>query len=509
VVKAERAVGFMGRDIVDADCEGPGPLQKPRRDLNVLICDWRQDRGRHLERWIATLGAAVHVVVGRLDGLENVEAFGLALVAVDADPPLSSEVAIETHLAAIEQLRHRSIPAICYGHGSQRWPLWIRCRILLAGALTLLDSCGAEFERELGREVQARVETALSEGALDGRLAAALAELGIVGSSSALHRVLRAIDRSARLSDMPVLLLGESGTGKELLARAVHRLDPGRCKGPFVAINCAALTKTLAEADLFGHRKGVFSGADRERAGFVRGASGGVLFLDEVAELDLELQAKLLRVIQERRVLTLGDVHETAVDVRMVAATHRDLKTMVRQGHFRADLLNRLWVYPVEVPPLRERRDDIPALLRFFLLKHAGPTRSVQSDFLEALQLIEFEGNVRQLENVVQRAIAVADIHRPLGLVDLPSELWLELSERRQSTRRETALQERNPAGPCGDDLNLLRNWVLHERQLVEAALRAAGGNQTRAASLMGISTRSLYNKLRKHRLTRRDCGPR
>jgi transcriptional regulator with PAS, ATPase and Fis domain len=369
----------------------------------------------------------------------------------------------------------------------------------------LLDSSTAGFEGSLNAELRKRVVQSRLEHDASQRVGAAARALGIVGSSPVLLATLRAIERSARLSDMPVLLIGDSGTGKELLARAVHLLDGRRQQHPFIAINCAALTKTLAESELFGHRKGAFSGADRERPGLVRAADGGVLFLDEIGELDLDLQAKLLRVIQERRVRVLGDTHETPVDVRIVAATHRDLRERVLDGRFRSDLLNRLWVYPITVPPLRERLDDIPELVEFFIAKHAGSARAVSGasrDFIAALRLAELEGNVRQLENIVQRAIVVAEPDRPLGLGDLPAELWAELANHdpgaTESVTRPNDLERE------ALDLNLARAIFRHERSVIEAALQVTGGNQTRAAGLLGITTRSIYNKLRKHQLAGR-----
>jgi transcriptional regulator with GAF, ATPase, and Fis domain len=402
-------------------------------------------------------------------------------------------------LETIKRLRGQAVPVVAYGDDSRQWPLPARCQVLLAGAPLLLDARGGDFERLLRAEVIARAGMAEGARAAGRRLEAVARALGMVGEGPAWKAALAAVERSARLSDMPVLLLGESGTGKELLARAVHLLDPRRREQPFVPVNCAALTRTLAEAELFGHRKGVYSGADRERPGLIRAASGGVLFLDEIGELDLEVQAKLLRVIQERRVLTLGDTLETAVDVRIVAATHRDLRAMVRAERFRADLLNRLWVYPVEVPALRQRRDDLAALVDFFVRKHAGPegAPAVSREFLEGLQVATLDGNVRQLENIVQRAMAVAGEGRPLGLGELPPELWAELA-----VPVAAPAAERSAPGP-GADLNLARALDRHERVVVEAALAASGGNQARAAAILGIAARSMYTKLRKHGLLR------
>jgi two-component system response regulator PilR (NtrC family) len=464
------------------------------RTVRILLCDGQSERRRSLEALIRGAVPDASVAAGDFPGPLD-QGWDLALVGLEG-----GEGTRDRALEAVKSLRGRAVPLIAYGDGSSQWPLPRRCQVLLAGAPILLDARGVDFQGLLATEVATRAGIAAGARTADRRLAAVAGELGIVGESPAWKAALAAIERSSRLCDMPVLLLGESGTGKDLLARAVHRLDPRRQQQPFVPVNCAALTRTLAEAELFGHRKGVYSGADRERPGLIRAASGGVLFLDEIGELDLEVQAKLLRVIQERRVLTLGDTQETAVDVRIVAATHRDLRAMVREERFRADLLNRLWVYPVEVPALRQRREDIPGLVDFLVRKHAGPEGipAVSGEFLEGLRLARLEGNVRQLEGIVQRAVAVAGEGRPLGLGELPPELWAELA---------APACPAMPAAPArlelGANLNLERALDRHERLVIETALAASGWNQARAASVLGIAVRSMYTKLRKHGLLR------
>jgi DNA-binding NtrC family response regulator len=308
--------------------------------------------------------------------------------------------------------------------------------------------------------------------------------------------------RFGPVSEVPVLIQGETGTGKELVARALHRLDPRRCGHPFVAVNCAAINPNVAESEFFGHRRGSFTGADRHRKGLIPSADGGVLFLDEVGELDLELQAKLLRVLQEGRVLGVGEDRERAVDVRIVAATNRDLLEEVRGGRFRSDLYYRLSALLIRIPALHERKDDLLPLVQHFFEKHrtlrATPLE-VGADFLEALRAIRFDGNIRQLENLIRELMLQKQDGEPLHISDLPTELLRDV--------RQAAA----PAAGHPDPWLALfeqHGWQLErctdacERMLLDAALRRTRGNQSEAARILGVTPRTIYNKLRKHHLT-------
>lgn len=480
--------------------------------IAVFLHDPIERRRSAVKRWMCATDPAIHLsstLPTRFDdGDTGGFVWSFAVVGTDLGTESWPLRIPDEVLTLVQRLALRSIPVVAYANGAQSWPISQRCRMLLAGSSSLLDSSRADFETQVVELLRKRVQASTAAHTADERLKSMTTRLGIVGGSRALSAALHAVERSARLSDMPVLLLGESGSGKELLARAVHALDPQRNNHPFVPVNCATLTKTLAEAELFGHRRGAFSGAERERPGFVRAADGGVLFLDEIADLDLDLQGKLLRTLQERSVLVLGDTHETHVDVRIVAATHRDLHAMSAQQRFRADLLHRLWVYPIEAPPLRRRREDIPALVSSFVAKHSeprAPPPTVTPEFLTALQFAELPGNVRQLENIVRRALAMTDPERPLDLAALPREIWAELVSERDGDARHTHAVGQAAAGDPNLDLNLARSVARHERNLVVTALRMSEGNQTRAASLLGITTRSIYNKLRKHRLVERQ----
>jgi transcriptional regulator with GAF, ATPase, and Fis domain len=343
-----------------------------------------------------------------------------------------------------------------------------------------------------------------------------MAMQGLVGTSSALRAVFAQVERVARLSDMPVLLRGETGSGKEMLANAIHRLDARRGSSPFIAVNCAAIPPSLAEAELFGHQRGAYTGAIRDKRGLVRSANAGTLFLDEVGELAEDLQGKLLRVIQERRVLPVGAEHEEPVDVRIVAATHRDLAARVREGRFREDLYFRLAVLPIEVPPLRERREDIDPLIDHLLSQHARrygttPHRASMA-FREALAECELPGNVRELDNIVNQAIVAAGGAGTLDLAHLPMGVLRHLG---RAGTPQTVM--RGPGEPveCGTptadaslaQLFAAQDWKLTgcldacECALLRAALARSRGNQTAAARLLGVTPRCVYAKLHKHML--------
>jgi DNA-binding NtrC family response regulator len=390
----------------------------------------------------------------------------------------------------------------------------------------LLDCASADFvpelRRLLGRLVQA--ETTRREG--DERIRSIMSELGIVGESQAMISIVRWILRVSILSDLPILITGETGTGKQILANAIYRLDPKRRNGPFVALNCGAISPALAESELFGHRRGAFTGADRDRNGLIRSAHRGILFLDEIGELDDALQTKLLRILQEKRVLGVGDDQETSVDVRVIAATNCDLDQRVQQRSFRADLLHRLNVLSIHIPPLRERRSDVKPLVNHFLRSYQplNPVASCSAgaDFLGALMELELPGNVRQLENLVLQALVGKDDDTPLHLSDLPSDVWEQLSEKqnRPSVQRDLSVEERSAqdlaAGthlsefpPHVASVLEVNGWSLSrsmrycERVFLQTALLAARGNQSETARMLRITARSVYNKIRKHGLDR------
>ncbi|MBI5511329.1 MAG: sigma-54-dependent Fis family transcriptional regulator [Deltaproteobacteria bacterium] len=310
----------------------------------------------------------------------------------------------------------------------------------------------------------------------------------IVGKSTGMAELMALL---AKVAPTPasVLIEGESGTGKELVARAIHAASP-RHAGPFVAVNCGAIPETLLESELFGHAAGAFTGANRSRPGLFETATAGTLLFDEIGELPLSMQVKLLRVLQERKVRRVGEEHERPVDVRVLAATNHDLQARVQAGRFREDLFYRLNVVRLRLPPLRERQDDIPTLARAFVLKYAESmgkeVRDVAPETVRALCGYRFPGNVRELQNLMERAVILAG-GDAIQLADLPEEV-------RGTAPLAAAADVTIPEG--GIDFEATVQGL--ERRLLKTALTRAGGVKTRAAELLGLSLRSLRYRLQK-----------
>jgi two-component system nitrogen regulation response regulator GlnG len=487
----------------------------------VLMWDTRAPRLQRVHRIISASGARPCYIesVSVLSQVERSQHCHLAVVALGAYPT-SDDLGLE----AVRSLRRKGFQVICHEEGVQSWPLRIRCRVLLAGASWLLDSTRGEFAQALQRILAQALQAEAAKQHEEHYIKDVMRKLGSVGESPAITEVFRTAVRISRLSEVPLLITGETGTGKELLAHAVHQLDEKRRKGPFVALNCSAISPGLAESELFGHRRGAFTGAERDRKGLMRSAEGGVLFLDEISELDLGLQAKLLRVLQEHRVLGVGEDRETPVSMRVIAATNRDLQTMVRQGTFRADLLHRLNVLTIYIPPLRERPADLPPLIEHFLDKYRylRPTgrRSVEADFIDALMELGLPGNARQLENLLRWVLVNKDDDAPLSLRDFPIDIWQQLALQRpspkvNSERMEAGRDEHNvPVKTPSEDMpssivhlldmhtwNLSRSLQHCERLMLEAALHKTHGSHSQTARLLGIAPRTVYNKVHQYHL--------
>jgi two-component system response regulator HydG len=329
--------------------------------------------------------------------------------------------------------------------------------------------------------VRRAMDLALAAHSVEGP-ASTPSSQGLVGDSAAMHRLRREISTVSK-SGITVFLSGESGTGKELVAKAIHA-ESDRRLGPLVALNCGAIPESLQESELFGHERGSFTGASNRRIGRFEQANGGTIFLDEVAELSPGSQVRLLRVLQERRLERVGGAQPVELDIRVVSATHHDLRELVAQGRFREDLYYRLAVFSIELPPLRERADDIAALAHHFVGKHAsdvgGRVRGVSVQALSALSAYHWPGNVRELENIVHGSMVRAKGPR-IELTDLPVRLVQSLSPRKEVVPHLS-----------------MRDM---ERVAITSALAACGGNVSAAAKRLQISRATMYRKLNEYGL--------
>ncbi|NOZ55984.1 MAG: sigma-54-dependent Fis family transcriptional regulator, partial [Calditrichaeota bacterium] len=296
----------------------------------------------------------------------------------------------------------------------------------------------------------------------------------VVARSSAMESVLKMAQKVAQ-SDVTVLIEGESGTGKEVLARAIHQASP-RSKGPFVAVNCPSIPENLLESELFGHVRGAFTGALRDKPGKFELAKGGTVFLDEIGDLKLDLQAKLLRVLQEREIERIGDTKPRPIDVRIIAATHRDLRQLVQEGRFREDLYYRLSVVPLVIPPLRERKEDIPYLVDHFLAKYGGKQFRVTKQAMRVLLDYDWPGNVRELENAVHRAIVLTS-GNVIDVDALPPHLL---------------------SGPSAVEEKPVSLEAI-ERAAILAALEKHNWNKTRAAEELRVPRHVLLYRMKKY----------
>jgi two-component system, NtrC family, response regulator PilR len=312
----------------------------------------------------------------------------------------------------------------------------------------------------------------------------------LIGESAAMRKLYEMIERVAGTSSN-VLITGESGTGKELVARAIHQQSP-RCGAPLVPVNCGGVPETLIESELFGYRKGAFTGAATSRRGLVDAAQGGTLFLDEIGELSPTLQVKLLRLVQERTIRMVGGTEDLPVDVRIISATNRDLEKMVIEGLFREDLFYRLNVIHLNIPPLRQRREDIPKLAEYFLQKFreklGKDIRKISAYAMDILMSYNFPGNVRELENIIERSIALES-----SSIVLPDSLTLSAHKRIQQSPMSASV----PVIAEGFDLD--HHLADVEKELLLRAMESAQGVKLKAAELLGISFRSFRYRLAKY----------
>jgi len=463
----------------------------------VLIADDEDGLRWVLEKGLRQAGYEVTAV---RDGDEALRAFSEApfdLVFLDIRMPGTDGLTVLAKLRALASDAH---VIVMTAHGTMETAI----QAMQRGAY---DYLAKPFDLD---EVLLLAERALAAGRLTqevARLKTGLQEVwefgALIGRHPRMQEVYKTIGRIAA-SDVTVLLRGESGTGKELVARAIHHYSR-RAGRPFVAVSSAAIPGTLLESELFGHERGAFTDAKERKLGKLELAHGGTLFLDEIGDMPPELQTKLLRALQERTIERVGGQESLRVDVRVLAATNRDLETMMREGRFREDLFYRLNVVTVTLPPLRERRRDIPLLVEHLLAKYAAELgeRGVAPEALDRLVGHDWPGNVRELENVVQRAMVMATTgvilpeHLPIGPVSAAASVAIDatLEEIIERKLLECVRGLREHASANLYDLMI----GLVEKPLLRAVLRETGGNQVRAANILGINRNTLRKKLTEH----------
>jgi two-component system, NtrC family, response regulator AtoC len=393
-------------------------------------------------------------------------------------------------LAAVKKLLPRTEVAIMTGYGS----IESAVQAMKLGAYDYITKPFRVEELKLVLQRMAEKVRLVAENQfLRERISTETELHGIVGTSSKIQDVLRMI---ARLKDTrtPVLIIGESGTGKELVARAIH-FRGAFSKRPFVAVDCGSLVPTLIESELFGYEKGAFTGAIKSKEGLFQSANGGTIFLDEIGELPMEMQAKLLRVLQEKEVRPVGSNHKHKVDVRIIAATNRDLEAAYKAGTFRKDLYFRLNVVTVHLPSLRERRSDVPMLVQWFLDRCAYNERvEVTNAAMKSLLQYDWPGNVRELENCIERAIALGN-HKIIDLADLPPSI------------RATDIPKGNGNGYTTESAASYSSTDLEdiERVTIQRVFEQVNGDKVLAGKMLGISRATLYRKIKRYNI---NIGP-
>ena len=412
--------------------------------------------------------------------LESLETAPPDIVVTDLKLPSLSGTDL---LRKIKELSPHTEAAIMTGHGS----IETAVDAMRRGAYDYIEKpFRVERFRQLLQRMAEKVRLVAENQFLRERVSAETQLDGITGTSAKIQDVMRMV---SRLKDTrtPVLIAGESGTGKELVARAIHFRGP-LAQMPFIAVDCGALVPTLMESELFGHEKGAFTGALKAKRGLFHAANSGTIFLDEIGELPLEMQAKLLRVLQEKEVRPVGSNEKDPVDVRVIAATNRDLEAAYRAGTFRKDLYFRLNVVTVHLPALRERRSDIPQLVHSFLDRYApGENIQVTPAAMKSFLQYDWPGNVRELENCIARAIALGD-HRVIDQSDLPH-----------------AIGGADITATAAGDVAALSTTALAdlERMTILRVFEQAGGDKALAGRMLGISRATLYRKLKQYQITK------
>jgi two-component system response regulator HydG len=460
--------------------EGAAPKIAPETETRraaaptVLVVDDEEATRRLCADVAAGAGMNVHAAGSAEEALELLEQYPVDIVLTDLKLPQTSGLELLKRVRAI----HPQIAVLVltqYGSIDSA---------VEATKLGAADYVTKPFRIE---ELKARLERVARGLELDQENRLLREQLrtrpgfgGLTGVTAKMQRIYKMIEKVSQ-HNYPVLILGESGTGKELVARSIHFSGPRRDK-PFAPVDCSALVPTLIESELFGYVKGAFTGAVQSKHGLIEAAEGGTLFLDEIGDMPVDLQAKLLRALQEREIKPVGSTERRPINVRVIAATNRDLEAAIRSGSFRQDLYFRLNVVQIRIPPLRERKNDIPLLVNAFLEKYSDashPPRTISEEAMRRLMAYDWPGNVRELENAIERAVAMGSgpiVH----VADLPSNLHYPSAERL----------------PDKDELLPLEEL---ERRAILRTLRETGGDKLAAARLLGMGKTTLYRKLKQY----------
>jgi len=444
-------------------------MRTSEKKEHILVVDDSLDTLELLQRNLESKGYQVFTAPGAIEAIKILESTPMDLVITDLKMPKVNGLSLVRHIQ--ENLKDTEVMMIT-GYPS------------IEGAVEAVKTGAEEYLAKpfTDEELFSAVKKVLDK--LHMRRAAHMrphkpppARHGLIGESEAMHKVLNAIEKAAS-SSATILITGESGTGKELVARAIHYNSP-RASAPFVPINCGGIPETLLESELFGYVKGAFTGATETRAGFFQTAEGGTIFLDEISETSLSMQVKLLRVLQDKEVYMVGIRHPQKADVRIIAATNKDLISRIKKGDFREDLFYRLNVITIDIPPLREREEDILLLVQHFTTKFAiefgKPLPRFSESALQVLKSYSWPGNVRELENIVQRLVIMIEGN----IIDVPDF---------PSLMRFSALKGIRPN----------RTLAAVEAEYIISVLASVDDNKTRAAEILGIDRKTLREKLKK-----------
>src|SRR6266403_350982 len=473
----------------ETDFDGGENLRETMSDdlkIKILVVDDEQS----IRKLCMTIGGSLGFLCQEAESAES------AATRLETDPPdlvltdlkLPNLTGVEL-LKRIKALLPRTEVAIMTGHGS----IESAVDAMKLGAYDYIEKpFRVEKMRLLLQRMAEKVRLVTENEFLRERVTTEENLDGMIGTSANIQDVLRMI---SRLKDTrtPVLISGESGTGKELAARAIH-FRGSMAKTPFVAVDCGSLVPTLMESELFGYEKGAFTGATKTKAGLFQAANGGTIFLDEIGELPLEMQAKLLRVLQEKEVRPVGSNTNVSVDVRVIAATNRDLEAAYRAGTFRKDLYFRLNVVTVHLPALRDRRSDIPVLVHHFLERYAqGSHLQVTAAAMKSLLNYDWPGNIRELENCIARAVTLGD-RKTIDVIDLPPAIRTEQTD---STTAESASAASLSTTALAE----------MERMTILRVFQQANGDKALAGKMLGISRATLYRKLKRYNIPSRSGG--